>query len=538
YAVPALSIPPAGSISSLDALARFEAVQLFTIRMKQHTPDFELNAENASPVVEICRRMEGIPLALELAAATARRMPLAEITQMLHPEAAHGWLRRIRSPAQDLPPRQRTLYNAIAWSYNLLDPTEQAVFRSLGVFTGSFDRPAGVAVCQGAVPDQESIDPVLEKLVGLYLLTQAAEASPEPRWRMLEMVREFALEILAETAELQDRQRRHALYFAGQLAGLNTISAYPQYMLFSLSNAPNLYAALDWAIQAQAVPLAISLVGSLEWLWESQGLQQEGLQWTRKALALPGEAPAPLYAAALFGAANLAWQTNRYDQALAWTQKGIALARERHLPLENLIPLLNQLGRIYIQQSRHDLARQALEECLHLARQSPDLYSPGRPLAQLGEIVLAEGRFEEARRMLSEALSLLREDDHLFQATTLINLAEAALAQRDDESARNALILAFPAMHLHFGPELRYFATFAGFVLSASGKDEQGSLQAVQLLGAFENLSRRSGYQISPWAQRLVEQRLDRTRQILTRSEWERAWSSGSAWTKEDTEAQ
>ena len=175
YPVPALSIPPDKPNTSLDSLAQYEAVELFLTRIRQHTPGFMFDQENAPQIVEICRRMEGIPLAIELAAATARRMTLREIVQTVRQGSGQGWLQLFRSPVHDLPPRQRTLYGAIAWSYNLLDPSEQTVFRRLGVFSGSFDTEAVMAICQEVSSNRGYIESALEKLVDQYLLSQVQE---------------------------------------------------------------------------------------------------------------------------------------------------------------------------------------------------------------------------------------------------------------------------------------------------------------------------------------------------------------------------
>ncbi len=547
YPVPSLSFPHADTAVSLDSLAQNEAVQLFLVRMHQHTPDFTIDKENAAQIVEICRRMEGIPLALELAAATARRLPLQEITRAIHLGPGQGWLQLFQAQAHDLPARQQTLYAAIAWSYDLLEPAEQAVFRSLGVFSGAIDAQAAMVVCPEIGSDQEHAAAMLEKLADLYLLSPEQENHP-PRWRMLEMIREFALETLAQSGLLQDVRRRHAHYFVEKLARLNEITTHDEYDHFSTSNSANLYSALEWSIQAGEVLTALNLASLMEWMWERQGLQREGLKWMQKALVMPtnhlrtGEASAAALdeacVQALFGASNLAWQQRQYDRALAWLQKAIDLARARRVPYHYFLSLLNQLGRIYIQQKQYNLARQALQQCLSLAEVTPELFNPGRPMAQLGEVALAEGKLEEAKSRFSRALELLTKEDHLFQALTRINQAEAAIASGDYRQAAELLQLAFPEAALILGPTLRFCATLAGWLVQAPIEMDEKARRAVELFGAIENLGNLSGYELSLWMKALKDRRLELARSQLSKVSSEQAWSHGWAWKKEQLESQ
>ena len=287
YVLSPMTIPPQAEYYAPDELARYEGVQLFVARARQHQPGFELTAETAAPVAAICRRMEGVPLALELAAARTRQMPLAELAAALRDLSGRDWHALLRTSARDLPPRQQTLFNAIAWSYSLLEPELRSAFRQLGVFAGSFDWPALAAVVkEPALAAQTALRDALDRLIDHSLVSVASHA-PE-RWRFLEMVREFACAEL-NIAEEQAARARHAAHYADRLWRLSVGDSSAGYLAEAERDANNGRAALTFAVESANGQLGHRLAVGLGAYWEHNGLLSEGRCWLEKVLALPGE---------------------------------------------------------------------------------------------------------------------------------------------------------------------------------------------------------------------------------------------------------
>src|SRR5690606_22826416 len=214
YQLPPMTLPPPAEQYAPDELLEYEATQLFIDRTKQHRPGFELNAGNAGAVAEICRTMDGLPLALELAAARTRRLPVEELAAMLRETSGRDWHSLLSAPYRDMPPRQQTLFNAVAWSYSLLPPEQQALLRQLSVFTGSFDWNAVTAVVRvSALPYEATLRDALVHLIDQNLVS---ELTPSPaRWRLLEMIREFAQAQMAD-GERDAAAENHMNHFAAR----------------------------------------------------------------------------------------------------------------------------------------------------------------------------------------------------------------------------------------------------------------------------------------------------------------------------------
>ncbi|HSH78927.1 MAG TPA: adenylate/guanylate cyclase domain-containing protein, partial [Herpetosiphonaceae bacterium] len=284
-AVLPLTLPDPGHPMPLERLTQYEAVRLFIERAQAARSDFAVTNENAPAVAEICYRLDGLPLAIELAAARIRLLPPQAMLQRLTSR-----LRLLIGGARNLPERQQTLRGAIAWSYDLLEQDEQTLFRRLAVFVGGFGLDAVEAVCN--VPGDLDVDVLdaVESLVGKSLLREAA-AADEPRLGMLETIREYALERLDQGGEADETRRRHAAYFLQvaeeaepQLAGRQQIAWLNRLEL----EHDNLRAALRWAIDCGDAATALRLVGSLSRFWHDRGYAGEGRQWLAQALALPG----------------------------------------------------------------------------------------------------------------------------------------------------------------------------------------------------------------------------------------------------------
>jgi predicted ATPase/class 3 adenylate cyclase len=404
YPVPPLALPEVGRELNAEGLSRYAAVALFVERALDAKPDFMMTDENASAVAEICARVDGLPLAIELAAARVRLLPpralLARLARRL-PLLVGG--------ARDLPARQQTLRDTIAWSYDLLGEEEQALVRQLGVFVGGFTLEAAEAVCAG---ESDLLDG-LASLVDKSLLLQA-EQQGEPRFRMLETIREYALEVLLTSGEATEIQRRHAAHFLA-LAEAAEPELHKTQQATWLNRLEwehdNLRAAVRWSLESNDAEPALRLAGALGRFWEVRGFLSEGQRWLDRALDLAVAAQPPVSArvkgAALGAAGTLAYVRSEYERAVALLQDSLGLWRE----LGNragVATSLHNLSRVRFYQGDHERAVRLCEESLALHRELGDKRGVALSLNTLGVIARNRGNPTAARALLEESLGLFR----------------------------------------------------------------------------------------------------------------------------------
>lgn len=531
YSVPPLSLPPDSVAAPVpESLMDYEAVQLFVARVQQHQHEFMVTPANAPPIIALCRRLEGIPLALELAAAALRRMGVDQLADLLQRETM--WLHQLHSPARDLPPRQRTLYQAIAWSYSLLDATLQQIFRQLAVFVGGFSAQAAQAVC--------AADPAaLAQLTEHNLLTYRAE-----RWQMLAMVREFALSELSRTEQGHERrlvQQRHTAYFVAQATVQSTAQSAID-IPDAFQSAPiapdydNFCAALVHAMTDQDGHAALTLCRKLGAFWETEGYLHEGTRLTQAVLAMPTARDTRLRLAALERISILAWQAHQFDAALTFAEQAQALAQEMGQP-EALVRTLNLIGRIFLEQGDYDRADAVLQECLQRSRPIAAHFNPGCPLALLGEVALACGEWQRAAAYLTEALTALAEAEKtvyvgLFVATAHTDLAELALRQDQISGARHELQQALPYARLTMRRLRCLLVALVGLLLiPLPTMSTENAQTAATLVGAIAGLGERSGDTLSPFHQRLIAERGASAQQLISPQAFQGALQQGHAWT-------
>ena len=437
-AVLPLSLPDPRHPLPLERLRQYEAVRLFIERAQAARSDFAITNENAPAVAEICYRLDGLPLAIELAAARTRLLTPQAILQRLTSR-----LRLLTGGARDLPPRQQTLRGAIAWSYDLLEADEQALFRRLAVFAGGFALDAVEAVCNVSGDlDVDVLDGV-DSLAGKSLLREAAAAADEPRFGMLETIREYALERLGESEEADTVGNRHAAYFLQlaeeaepQLAGRQQIA-----WLNRLEREhDNLRAALRWATEHSDAATALRLSGSLSRFWQDRSYTSEGRQWLERTLALPGAAAhARERMHALAGAARLAWFDRDLAPARTLAEQLIPLARELGAE-RGLAQGLTMLGWLVDRQGDPHAAQPLLDEGLALARRLNDPWLLAYILHSLGIGALFRGERTTAKGLLEEAVALFRQTgDRVSLAQALV--AWSALAMGEGELARGEMLL-------------------------------------------------------------------------------------------------
>lgn len=531
YYVPALAIPARDAAGAPEALMQFEAVQLFVARARQFQTGFTINRENAAALVEICTRMDGIPLALELAAALLRQMSLAELAEILGTENETNWLKHIGYPARDLPARQQNLENMIAWSYTLLTPEEQVFFRHLGIFTGQFDSEAAAVICGANGMDASHVRTELEYLTEHSLLQQSRLAG-QSYWHMLETIHEFALLQLTPD-ERPDLESRYVNYHRSLLERIPVSSARINLELFFKISGANLHQALRWAISAGDTDVALSLGIRLSDIWEHVGYLRESTVLIQQLLSMPDQVNGNLRIEFLERAATLAWQQHHFDIALSLADEALELARSDQIG-DTYPTLLNLKGRVLIEQGKYHEAYDALRECHELSLRKPQVFNPGISLVQLGEVHLALGHHLQAQSVISTALGYLKNKNDRFYAMGITDLAEVALAVKDYGEAQRQLQRGKDIASQHVRRLLCYLSTLAGFLTLKPGNKLAALQRAVEIYGAVEALKGFSGEVLVPFYVELNTYRLALTHQRLEKGIWETAWKAGQSWNREE----
>ncbi|MGH2368930.1 MAG: tetratricopeptide repeat protein, partial [Chloroflexota bacterium] len=471
FPVATLALPDAGHHSPAHELGRVEAVRLFVERAQAARPDFALTEENASAVAEVCRRLDGLPLAIELAAARVRLLPPQALLARLTGADGSASLRLLAGGARDLPARQQTLRATIEWSYDLLSPEEQALFRRLGVFVGGCTIDAGdyVSGVAGSLPtnlELETRNPelgVLEGLEGLVdksLLHQDEGTDDEPRFRMLETVREYALEQVAASGELDAVRQAHASYFLAlaERAEPQLYSPEQGVWLNRLeAEHGNLRAILRWSLERGDAVTALRLGGTLWRFWYVHGHLSEGRRWLEEALSAQdaGRSPAnpevqtagqvklqhhqsrmAIRANALNGAGVLAHYQGDFGTAAARCGESLSLYR-RLGDKAGTAAALHGLALVSRSGGDYATARAMNDEALTLLRDLGDQWRIGFMLIYTGAVAWLQADYQSARVVLEESLGIWRSlGDQWGAANSLQMLGYVTLKLGDPESAQ------------------------------------------------------------------------------------------------------
>jgi predicted ATPase/DNA-binding SARP family transcriptional activator len=435
YSVPPLSLPDPNQMPSIDRMSQYEAVALFIQRALAVKPDFQVTNDNAPAVAEICHRLDGLALAIELAAARTRLFPPQALLSRLSSR-----LQTLTGGAQNLPSRQQTLRNALDWSYDLLSPAEQKLFARMSVFTGGRSFEAIEAVCN---PNHDLGMDVLEgvdSLVSKNLLRQE-DRNGEPRFIMLETLHEYAREKLEGGGEAEVIKRLHAEFFLALTEEAEPhLSGSEQVVWLERLEREhdNLRAALQWLLGNGAGEWALRLTGALWWFWVMRGFLSEGREWLTKALA-SGTARNEARATALLGAGTLALLQGGYDAARSLLQESLAL-HEALGDKRGMANTLNNLGTAAHNQTDLRSARSYFEQGLMLAEEIGNQRLVANLLNNLGTIATDENDDAQARSFYEQGLAVATEvGDKYIIGSLHVNLATAAYLQGDYPSARPLL---------------------------------------------------------------------------------------------------
>ena len=564
FVVPPLALPDLRNLPPPDRLLQYGAIRLFVARAQAAHSAFVMTGENATAIAAICQQLDGLPLAIELAAGRSKLFtPQALLSRL------RNRLKLLVGGAQDLPLRQQTLRGTIAWSYDLLGQDEKTLFRRLAVFVGGCTLEAAEAVC---IAQGDLLIDMLEAVAALVdksLLRQETEIDGQPRLLMLETIREYALERLAASGEAEAVQRQHAIFFLRFSEEAEPKIRGAEHFLWRTRlevEHDNLRAALRWTLESQEAEMGMQLAFSLVAFWRASNQDREGRNWCEQVLAQPGtSARTAARAMALLAAGAMTMFQGDLPQAQLLLEESIAIGREVGRAAKRTLALaLALLAYGALLQGNLGAARELAEEGVRLFREVGEAWGTALALNHLGRATLELGDPVAARPLLEESAALFRAGNMQRLAMPLNTLGRVALRQGDDTGARayceEALAVAratgdelfiaealaqLGTVALHVGDSGQATELYqqsltliwtrgyreciaedlAGLAATASllGQPER----AARLFGAVEALREVSGIRLSPLPRADYDRAVEGIRAHLDEAAFAEAWKEG-----------
>lgn len=422
FIVPELLRPDPQNPPPLESLEQWPAVSLFIQRVQALHPLFALNQANQQAIIQICHELDGLPLAIELAAAQVKVLAPGQSLPTLERR-----LKNLRDASRDRPQRQKTLWDAIHWSYQLLPEAEQTLFRQLSVFGRTWSLDAARQICQ--IQDAET---GLDGLADKSLLRYVSQA----RFEMLQAVREYALDQLQNSAETEIVHRRHANYYLDFVAQAEQSIGTPDQLRWTEligQEHENLQIALQWALDHNKTDMAFTMLGALWRFWDMLNAWGETRLWMDRALAQGATLRTAAHAKTLWGASWLAAHQSDYSRALAFAEEGLALARENDDKL--LIGrLLQNVADGYFRLGHNAQGIAFTEEGLQIVREIDNQEETAWALDHLGRGLRQAGEMLRSWQVLQESLGIFRRMGHQWAiAYSLSHLGRYALEDNRDE---------------------------------------------------------------------------------------------------------
>lgn len=487
--VPTLSLPdPTPRREAMRVVTESEAGRLFVQRARAAVPDFDITEDNARAIARICRRLDGIALALELAAAWIPVLSVAQIVERLEDA-----LQLLVLGDRAAPPRHQTLRATLDWSYNLLSQAERTLFDRVSVFSGGWTLSAAEVVCADESLERKSILDALAQLVRKSLVLAEPGASGSMRYRLLEPVRQYASEHLVESMDAQSVKRRHAAYYVeiAELAEMELRGADREIWLERLdAEHDNMRVALGWAERGGDSTIALRLAGALSRFWAIRGHLHEGLGWLGAVQDLEAGA-SRARAKVLSGAGWLALLQGNQTRARLDLEASLALVRSLH-DTSGIAETLKNLGRVALEEDDLKFARACLTESLNLSRAMGYRWTIAFDLTGLAQITFLEGDTRRARMLFEQGLAAYRLlDSPRHVAVTLSNLAAATLEDGDDVGAQ-ALYSEALAIVRETGDRPGLIHVLEGYAGLARGRGDVDLAQ--RLLDAANGLRAASAY--------------------------------------------
>lgn len=529
YMVQPLTLPSSPQLESRLDLLRYPAIALFVRRLWLVRPDLELGEEEIRTIAEICSRLDGLPLAIELAAARVKHLPLPTLRDRLKYR-----LQILTGGPQDLPARQQRMRDTIAWSYNLLSPSEQDLFRQLSVFIGNWSLRAAETVC---VCDADQCDTLggLTALIDKSLVIPKGFVLDEPRYGMLDTIREYSLEQLAASGSQERLLKRHADYYVrlGEQAEATLLGTSQSAVYDQLQNEQdNIREALKWLLESGEIELVMRLAGSIWQFWQERGNIGEGRSWLERGLAGDSrqnsavEIPAQVRSKVLWGASWLAFHQGDYSRSTALSAEYLSLARNNN----DLLGVRNALtvrGMVALARGLNSEAIILLEESLGICQRLGTSWHLATSFLNLSVATRQAGDHARTLALLEDALKIYSElGNATFVARTTVYLGYAALLRGEPSLAEE-----------HFARSLKAFRQLEekkGIAESLDGiarinAYHRKSERAARLAGAAEVVRAAIGVQPFPFDHDMREHYLRMAQEGLGESDWQAAWEEGRA---------
>jgi predicted ATPase/class 3 adenylate cyclase len=409
FAVPPLALPDPKHLPDVVTLSQYEAVALFILRTQAVKPEFQVSNANARAIAQICARLDGLPLAIELAAARSKLLPPQALLARLGKRLAV-----LTTGARDAPARQQTLHNTIAWSYDLLAPDEQRLFRRLAVFAGGCTLEAAEAVCNAQGDLEIDVLDAVARLIDNSLLQQEEQVDGEPRVLMLETIREYGLDRLTASGETEAMQWQHATFFlhlAEESFPKMNSAEQPTWLKQLEADHDNLRAVMQWLLEQEGAEqrreMALRLGVALQGFWFNRAYYSEGQLFMERVLGAQEGVVSPTLAKALYVAADLATEKGDLEQAEVLSKKSLALYRELGDRV-GIAHCISDLGTVARWRCQYATARSQLEEAAVLFREVGDSWKRGQCFTELARLYTTYGEYERAGALLDESLETYR----------------------------------------------------------------------------------------------------------------------------------
>ncbi len=526
YLLEPLLLPDRLHAWTAAAIAHCSATQLFLARARDVSPGFALTDANAALIARICARLDGLPLAIELAAARLKVLAVPALLARLE-----LGLQVLAGGARDLPAHQRTLYDTLAWSYTLLDASAQTLFARLAVFAGGCTAEAAEYL-YGASGDSMDVEGVAEPADALDVLgalvdnslLRREEHADEVRFSMLVMVREYALEQLTARGALDGAQQQHAAYYLALAEAADPDQ--PDATARLEREKDNLRAALAWALDSGHVETALRFTGALWWFWLARGYLSEGRHWLSRALtaADTGALGGDIIASALNNAAVLAATVGAYDEAATLFERGLAIRRDIG-DERGSAAVLNNLGNVAMQQRDYERADSFYAQALAIRRALVDTRGVARVLGNLGELARLRGHGGPASEWATESLTLYTQlQDTAGIAQALHTMGGAALLMGNIDGAATAYRESLQRFW-RLGAVVDTAGSLEGIAVVATRRGLLG--HAALLFGAAAALREASDAPIPPADLASNDQALHSVRSELDAEVFATAWASG-----------
>jgi predicted ATPase/class 3 adenylate cyclase len=496
FPVPALALPDPKHLPDLVMLSQYEAVALFIERAQVVKPDFQVTNANAPAVAEICARLDGLPLAIELAAARIRSLPPQALLKRLGQR-----LQLLTSSTRDAPARQQTLRQTIQWSYDLLPTHEQRLFQRLSIFANGCTLEAVEAICEAPGVRSAGVLDEVTFLVDKNLMQQTAEEEEEPRFMMLETIREYGLECLNSSREMEETRREHAFYYLAlaEEAAPELTGSHSAVWLKRLEREhDNLRAALAWSLepeQAASNPdMALRCCATLKEFWEVRGFYNEGRAFLEQALAHCQGASTSARASALSAAAVFTVWLSDLHRAEALWQESLGLYRELG-DTRGIASSLQELAWIVSRKgSNIAMALQLLEESVTLLRELGDKEALAWSLLKLADTLGAQGEYGRADALFEESLALFRDlGNKRGIAFCLQQSALWLFCARGDQAIVQARLKEMLALHRELGDKygMAFYFWISGCIALQRGDAATAQAQMEQCLALQQEMGDR-----------------------------------------------